>query len=152
MKKTKKPNTNKRAVSELAATFEEDLKKTLPITIHPRGSIAYQDYAIVKNKSGNWSLYNIKNKDLVEEFYLRTTALMAAKAYSHCKLEQFYEIKRLDNRYWAYFFDYQTSSKNIKNTKEFDRYIILLNKLEYSKELAEHYKEEISRMFKWSFA
>jgi hypothetical protein len=151
MKKTKQFN-NKRTVNELAATFEEDLKKSLPITVHPSGSIAYKEYAIVKNKSGNWCLYNVKNKDLVAEFYLRTTALMAAKAYYNCKLERFHEIKRLDNRYWANFFDYQTSVKNIKTAKEFDRYMILLNKLEHSQRLTEHYKEEISRMFKWSFA
>ena len=150
MKKTKK--YNKKQVADLAVTFEEDLKKSLPLTIHPGGSISYKDYAIVKNKSGNWCLYNINNKNLVEEFYLRTTAIMAAKAYSHCKLERFHEIKRLDNRYWANFFDYQLSSKNIKNAKEFDRFMILLNKLEHSKEQLEHYKAEISRMFKWTFA
>ena len=151
MKKSKQSNKN-RTVSELASTFEEELKKTLPITVHPSGSIAYKDYAIVKNKSGNWCIYHVRSKDKVDEFYLRTTALMAAKAYSQSKLEKFHEIKRLDNRYWANFFDYQTSSKNIKNAKEFDRYTILLNKLEHSKHLTEYYKEEISRMFKWSFA
>jgi hypothetical protein len=151
MKKTKQSN-NKRTFSELASTFEEDLKKSLPITVYPSGSIAYKEYAVVKNKSGNWCLYNAKNKDLIAEFYLRTTALMAAKAYHHCKLDRFHEIQRLDNRYWANFFDCQTSSKNIKTAKEFDRYMILLNKLEHSQYLTEYYKEEISRMFKWSFA
>ena len=152
MKKTKKSNNTKQTVKTLAATFEEELKKTLPITVHPTGSIAYKDYAIVQNKNNNWNLYHIASKNFVDEFYLRTTALMAAKAYNNTNLERFHEIKRLDNRYWANFFDHQMTTKNIKTAKEFDRYLILLNKLEHSQEQLEYYKGEISRMFKWSFA
>lgn len=151
MKKTKNLN-KKKVINELVSTFEEDLKKSLPITIHPSGSIAYKDHAIVKNALGNWSLYNLNSKDLVEQFYLRTTALMAAKAYSHAKMERFHEIKRLDNRYWSSHCDYQISRKNLKTAKDFDRYVILLNKLEDSQLLSEYYKGEISRMFQWTFA
>lgn len=76
---------------------------------------------------------------------------MAGRAYSRTQLEKYFEIKRLDNRYWANYCDMQVYTHNIKSAKEFDRYVILLNKLEYSTEQANHFKEEITRMFKWSF-
>jgi phage tail tape-measure protein len=76
---------------------------------------------------------------------------MAAKAYTKTQLEKYFEIKRLDNRYWASHCDILVYKKNIKTAKDFERYLILLNKLEHSDALATHFKEEISRMFRWSF-
>ena len=76
---------------------------------------------------------------------------MAAKAYNNTQLEKYFEIKRLDNRYWASYCDTLVYKKNIKTAKDFERYLILLNKLEHSNALSMHFKEEISRMFRWSF-
>ena len=147
--KTKKPK--EKVVKELAQHFKEDFKKTLPISIQPNGSIVYKDYYIKKNSNENWALYNRHSHYQINEFYLKTCALMAAKAYSMVQLEKFTEIKQADNRYWANYSDTQVYRKNIKTAKDFDRYLVLLNKLEHTEFLAEHYKEEISRMFKWSF-
>ena len=76
---------------------------------------------------------------------------MATKAYQGTNLNRYFEIKRLDNKYWSSYSDNQVYKRNIKTAKDFDRYLILLNRLEHSKTQAEHFKEEISRMFKWSF-
>jgi len=76
---------------------------------------------------------------------------MASKAYSKTMLTKYYEIKQLDTRYCANRCDSLVYRKNIKTAKDFDRYLVLLNKLEDSEHKTEHYKEEISRMFKWSF-
>ena len=76
---------------------------------------------------------------------------MAAKAYSKTQLEKYFEVKRLDNRYWASYCDTQIYSHNIKTAKDFDRYLILLNKLEDSTWKASHYKDEISKLFRWAF-
>jgi len=151
MKSTKKPKSKKQAISELAVHFEQELNKSLPITVLKNGSVVYKDYAIKKNSLGNWGVYNIYNHDCIEQFYLRTSAVMAAKAYHATKLERLYVIKQLDNKYWANFCDSQTYSHNIKTAKDFDRYLILLNKLENTQQLADHYKDEISKMFTWSF-
>ena len=62
-----------------------------------------------------------------------------------------FEIKRLDNRYWANFTDSLIYGKNMKTAKDFDKYQVLLTRYEHSAFLTEHFKEEISRMFKWSF-
>jgi hypothetical protein len=147
----KKHNKTK-IVKELAGQFEAELQKTLPISIQPDGSIVYKQFLIKKNQVGNWILYNKNNKHALEEYYLKTCALMAARAYSRTDLNKFFEIKRLDDQYWANYSDNQVYAKNIKKAKDFSKYVILLNRMEYSQERAEHFKEQISRMFKWSFA
>jgi hypothetical protein len=151
MKKTKKFKSQVKVIKELAAHFEEDLRKTLPITMHPNGSITYKDYVIIKNVLGNWALYDAKSQDIIEQFYLKTCAIMAAKAYSVTNLRKFFEIKQLDTSYFAHFCDNQIYRINITKTQDYSRYIILLNKLEHSESLSNNYKNKISRMFKLSF-
>jgi hypothetical protein len=101
--------------------------------------------------SGNWGIYQLSTKELLGQFFLKTCALMAAKAYSNVRIERYFEIKQLDTRYWANHCDNLVYKKNIKTASEFERYLILLNKLEDSEQKSERYKEEISKMFKWSF-
>jgi hypothetical protein len=146
----KKPN--KPAIKELATHFEEDLNKSLPIAIQPDGSIIYKDYRVKQIKNGNWAVFDRHNRDLVEQFFLKSSALMGAKAYAHANIEKFNNIKSLDTRYCANYMDNQVYKKNIKSAKDFDRYCILLNKLEESTAQTQHFKEEISRLFRWSFA
>jgi len=76
---------------------------------------------------------------------------MAAKAYSRTDINKFFEIKNLDNKYWASYSDNQVYRKNIKTAKDFDRFQVLLNKLELSQQETDRFKEKISTMFKWSF-
>lgn len=149
MKRTKK--SKKPVVAELANQLDKELSANLPITILPNGSIVYKNYIIKQLANGNWGIYNRLNKDLVEQYFLKSCALMAAKAHSLTKVEKFLEIKRLDNRYWASYCDTMIYKNNIKNAVELDRYLILLTKLEHSTTLTEHFKDEISRMFRWSF-
>jgi len=150
MKKTKKFKPQSKAIKELAAHFEEDFKKTLPIAIQPDGSVVLSKYVIRKTDNG-WGLYNLGSNYLLEDYYLKTCALMAAKAYSNVNLTKFFEIKHLDNKYWASYSDLQVYKKNIKTTKDFERFCILLNKLEYSEDKSNYYQAAISKMFKYSF-
>ena len=78
--------------------------------------------------------------------------MLSAKAYERNDLNKFFEIKNLDNQYWASYSDNQVYQQNIKKAKDFSRYIVLLNKLEDSQTRTERLQERISRMFKWSFA
>ena len=150
MKPTNKKPKSK-VVKELATHFEAELNQKLPVSIRQDGSIVYKDYFIKCKKNGNWAVYDIKTRDEIEEFFLKTCALMAAKAYNHTQMEKFIEIKRLDNQYWANHCDSLVFRANLKKTKEFERYLILLNRMEHSEAQAANFKEEISRMFKWSF-
>ena len=134
--KSKKPQA--KVIKQLAKQFEDDIKRTLPVSIQPNGNIVYKDYYIKKNAFDNWALYNLRTHDFIEQFYLKTSALMAAKAYNNVQLEKYFEIKRLDNQYWANYCDTLIYRNNIKKAKDFNRYLVLLNKLEHTEHLAEH--------------
>lgn len=149
MKNSNKPK--KRVIRELAEQFNQELSKQLPVSVMPNGDIVYESYLVRQLPSGNWGVYNYKNKEFVDQFFLKSCALMAAKAYNHVQIRRFKEIKTLDSRYWANFCDSLIYKHNIKKTTSTDRYLILLDKLENSETKTQQYKAEISRMFKGSF-
>jgi len=138
-------------LKELAKELNSEFGKLMQLTVLNDGSIVYKDYVVKKTKHGNWAVYNFKNKQQIDQFYLKTCALLAAKAYYSVHLEKFHEIKRLDNLYWANFTDCIVFEHNIKTAKDSDRFLILLNRLEESTLRKAHYQDEISKMFKWSF-
>ena len=149
MKKQNKPKTA--VIKELASQFEAELNKSMPVTLRKDGSLLYKNYVIKQNNNNNWALYYDGSNESIDEFYLRTCALMGAKAYQSTDLTRYFEIKRLDNKYWASYSDNQVYKKNIKTAKDSERFMILLNKLEDSETQAAYFKETISSMFKWSF-
>ena len=148
MKKNKIP---KQKFKELAAQFEKELESQYPVHVMPNGNIVYKDFVVKETKQGNWALCNYKSQALIEQFYLKTCALMAAKAYYNIQLSKFSEIKHLDSRYWSSHMDVHVFKQNIKTAKEFERYLILLNRLEDAENKERFYRDEISRMFKLSF-
>ena len=150
MKKTTK-KTNTKVIKHLAEQFSIELDKKLPITIMPNGGMLYKDYLVKEMKNGNWGVYNYKQKNLIDQFYLKSCALMAAKAHASTNLTVFFEVKHLDNRYWANHCDSAVYKHNIKTAKDFDRSLVLLTRLEESQLKETYYKEEISNKFKWSF-
>lgn len=153
MKKSKRQhNPQQKVLKELATHFEQDLQKSLPISIQPDGTIVYKTYYVKKTKLGNWAVFNLHSKDYVNEFYLRSTALMAAKALHNIQVHKYNEIKLLDSQYWANYMETQVTSFNMKRTKDFERYLILLNKFENSQRLEQFYKDKITTMFRWGFA
>ena len=149
MKNYNKPK--KRVIRELAEQFNQELNKQLPVSVMPNGDIVYESYLVRQLPSGNWGVYNYKNKEFVDQFFLKSCALMAAKAYNYVQIRKFKEIKTLDSRYWANCCDVQIYKHNIKITKDSSRYLILLDKLANSETKTQQYKAEISRMFKGSF-
>lgn len=149
-KKPAKVNKQK-VIKELASHFEADVNKTLQLSIQPDGSVVYKQYYVKQSASEMWNLISLKSNDIVDSYYLKTSALMAAKAYSKADLTRFFEIKELDNHYWASYSDSMIYGHNIKNAKDFERFMILLNKLELSQQRTEGYKDKISTMFRWSF-
>jgi hypothetical protein len=149
----KKANSKPKSkmVKELAQHFEETLNNKMPIAIQPDGSIVYKSLVIREHANGNWGMYNVYSKDLIDQFFLKTSALLAARAYSRTLIEKFFEIKQLDTQYWANYSDTVIYTQNIQKAKDFERFQILLTRLEHSKLLTEQFKDTISRMFKTSF-
>jgi len=148
-KKTNKPKT--KIIKELASQFEEELKSTLPISVLPDGNVLYKSYIIKRNHQGSWCIHKKSVLDPIGSFYLKTSALMAARAYDRNDLNRMFEIERMDTDYKNNHTDSLVYANNIKKAKDFGRFMVLLNKLEYSQERTEHFKDKISKMFKWSF-
>lgn len=152
MKKYKKKFKKKSPVSDLAALFEKELGNILEVSILPNNKgIKYKDYLITELPNKNYGIFDLRAKDYIDQFYLKSSALMAAKAYHFTKLLKYQEIKTVDRNYWASYSDIQLCEHNIKNAKDYDRYLILLDKLENSRQKYNVYKAEISKMFRWSF-
>jgi hypothetical protein len=140
-----------KVIKELAGHFDKELQTHLPITVLPNGVIVYKEYAIKKMPNSNWGIFNLHNKDLVDQYFLKSCALMAAKALSTTNIEKANSIKLLDNRYWANYTDSLVFKHNLKLAKDLDKYLILLNRMEHCNDQVDYYKGEISRMFRWSF-
>ena len=148
-KQTHKPRPD---VKKLADVLDIEFKKIVPLIPLPDGSVAYKDYVVKKNKAGAWCIYSKNTTNYSHgEFNLQTCALVAAKALTQMQLQRYNEIKSLDNKYWSNFYRTSVYQHNIKLAKDYDRYLILLNKLEDSTWKASHYKEEISKLFRWAF-
>ena len=146
-----KRKPNPKLIKELASHFEEDFKSSLPISVRKDGSMVYKEYCIKQDSSKNWAIYYLSTGDFVATFFLKTCALMAAKAYWRVDIAKFHNIKELDGRYYASHMETQVCQNSMKKATDYDRYQILLNKLELSRDKAAKFKEEISRTFKWSF-
>ena len=152
MKKTTKKTRQAQVIKELSDHFTDELDRQLTVNVLPDGATVYKEFIIKKHKTtGKWAVYYISNRDLIAQFFLKSCALMAAKAYGSNNLARFHEAEQLDHQYWSNYSDNLVYQKNIKVTPEFERYKILLNKLEDTAQKTEYYKDKISKMFKWSF-
>jgi hypothetical protein len=98
----------------------------------------------------NWGVYNTSNKDLINQYHLKSCALMAANAYHHRFFSKCSEIKELDNSYWSNYTDFMISKNYIKSSNN-EQYPILLTKLEECDYRASLYKNRISKLFKNTF-
>jgi hypothetical protein len=150
-KQNNKRKPQAKVIKELASQFEQELNKTLPISIQPNGSIVYKNYLIKTNKQGNWAIHKPGVIEPLGTFYLKTSALMAARAYDKNDLNKMFEIERMDTDYRNNHTDSLVYANSIKKAKDFSRFMVLLNRLEYSQERTAHFQDKISRMFKWSF-
>jgi hypothetical protein len=146
VKPAQKPN-----VQKIAETFEADFNKTMQLVPLPDGSIVYKDYVVKENKQGRWVVTRKTAIGVQGEFNLRSSALIAAKSLHRVQLDQYNEIKMLDTRYWNSYNTIQVCRKIIPGIKDFDHYMIMLNKLEHNTWLADNCKAEISKRFRWSF-
>ena len=147
-----KQHTNRTDVKKLADVLDIEFKKIVPLIPLPDGSVAYKDYIVKKTKNGGWCIYSKHSTNYSHgDFNLQTCALIGAKALSQMRLADYNDIKSLDNKYWNNYYRSSVYQHNIKSAKDYDRYLILLNKLEDSTWKASHYKEEISKLFRWAF-
>lgn len=138
-------------INELAKYFDNELEMYLPVLVLPDGSLFHKNYIIKLLNNKNWGLFNSKNGDLIEQYFMKSCALIAANAYANIDLSKFNLTKQLDSQYWSNYFDISVYEKNIKSEKDYEKYLILLDKLENSIVGAQVYKDKIAKSFKHTF-
>lgn len=136
-------------IKYLASEFSNEFIQ-IPVTLLPNNDIVYNHY-LIKQEDNNWVLYNMNNKDLMATFFLKSCALVAAKYHNSRQLNKYFEIKQLDSSYCRNYANSVIYKHNIKNTKDEDKKLMLLNRLECSELEVSHFKNQISRLFRCSF-
>jgi len=131
--------------------IEQQVLKELPIKI-VGDVITYNDYVIKQDHNGYWNLYaNFNGLDLVEKFYLRTSALMAAKKYEKCMMRDFKFILSMDQHYAKLDNDikhFRYQMKKTNDTVKKDNYLFRLQECYIT---ISNIKEQIQQMYRTSF-
>lgn len=141
----------KYVIKELAEDFTSEFNANIQIKILPDQSIVFKDYIIKQDKTGYWNVFDFLHKQYINQFFLKTCALIAIKEYDHLQFGKYQQIKYLDTRYQSHYCDSVIYKHNIKHITDIDQYIIVLNKLEECQARAKEYQTQISRLFKASF-
>lgn len=141
---------SKNTIKQLASYFDDELQRKLPIYVLPNGALLYKNFLIKQLPNKNWGIFNTENKDMINQYHMRSCALMAANAYHHRYFNKCSEIKDLDNNYWSNHTDLLISKNYLKSSPD-DKYPILLTKLEECDYRASLYKHRISKLFKNTF-
>ena len=132
--------------------FEQELDSNLPVLMLPDKSVVYKNYLIKLIKNNNWGVFNTNTGDLIEQYYLKSCALIAANAYFLLDFKKVNLIKQLDNQYWSNYFNIKVLENSIKSIKDNERYLIALDKLENSDAHVNYCKNTISKTFRQTFA
>jgi hypothetical protein len=131
--------------------MEQELLNELPIKVNGN-VITYNNYIIKQDKQGYWDLYaNFNGLDLVNKFYLRISAVMAAKQYEKCKMQEFNSILSMDSHYSKLHNDilhFRHQMKKTSDTVKKDNYLFRLQEC-YLK--LTNIKQEIEKMYRASF-
>lgn len=140
----------KQSIKDLASYFDSELQKTIPVYVLPNGSLLYKNFLIKQLKNQNWGVFNTKNKDLINQYHLKSCALIAANAYHRRLFNKCSEIKELDRNYWSNHINFLISKNNLKSSSD-EKYSILITKLEECDYKSSLYKNKISKLFKNTF-
>jgi hypothetical protein len=138
-------------IKEFAGYFDQELQTTLPISVLPDGSLLYKDFLVKQLDNTCWGVYNIISKDLVNEYFLKSCALIAAKEYNSRHYEKYHAVKLLDTKYSSVTNDAAVFKHNIAAVTDYEKYKIMLTRLEESNSLSQYYQKIILRLFRQSF-
>lgn len=133
-------------------TLLRDIDKIMPAILKD-GSIGYHNYIVRKNQVGLWDLIQIgkKFKNNIGSFYLKSSALMAARQHRFNRIMELSRTKDLDQRYWSSYMDSINFKEMYKRTKDEFKRDIFLWRYEQAKDRSEHYKHEITQAFTYAF-
>ena len=140
-----------RAVDKFETLLKE-VDKLMPAVLKD-GSVGYHNYIVKKNKIGLWDLIQIgkKFKNYIGSFYLKTSALMAARQHRYNRIMELSRTKDIDQRYWSNHMDAINFREMYKRTKDEVKRDVFLWRYEQAKDRSEHYKYEITQAFTYAF-
>lgn len=137
-------------VKELKKYIEREIQNNLPVTVLADKSIVYKKYRIKHSKS-SWELTYVYSGDIIEKFYTKSSALLAAKFYDHYDFSKYINIKDLDRKYYNNLADVEIYTDQIKRTSNIEKKDILINRKELSEQRISLYRDEIAVQFKNEF-
>ena len=140
-----------KTIKELASYFDKELQTKLPISVLPDGSLVYKNFLVRQLDNENWGVFNIESRDLVNQYYLKSCALVAAKAYNYKHFNKYFEIENLDKKYQTNYHNFLVLKNNIKSVSDSEKYHVMLTRLEESSQQAYYYKQLISRLLRRTF-
>jgi len=140
-----------RAVDKFEKLLKE-VDKLIPAVLKD-GTIGYHNYVIKKNKIGLYELIQVgKNlKNNIGSFYLKSSALIAARQHRYNRIMELAQTKDMDQRYWSNHMDAVNFKDMYKRTKDEVKRDIFLWRYEQARDRAEYYKQEITQAFTYAF-
>jgi hypothetical protein len=145
---TNRPNKH---ITKFASYFDQELQATLPISILPDGSLVYKNFLVKQLDNTYWGLFDIISKELINEYFLKSCALIAAKEYNHRQFGKYQSVKLLDDKYASSSNDQVIFTHNITLINDAEKYAIMLTRLEESTALSHYYQKLILSLFRQSF-
>lgn len=129
-----------------------DVDKLMPALLKD-GSVGYHNYIVKKNTVGLWDLIQIgkKFRNNIGSFYLKSSALMAARQHRYNRIMELSRTKDLDQRYWSNYMDSVNFKEMYKRTKDEVKRDVFLWRYEQARDRSEHYKYEITQAFSYAF-
>ena len=140
----------KKQAEKLERFLEDEFTRKIPIVVLSNKDILYKRFRIHRTKDGQWELKYVTG-DSIEKFYLKATALLAAKFYDLCRFDRYNEIKNLDTGYWYNSLDSIRFYSRLENTRQTDKMVLYAARHTLTKARAVKYKELISSMFRNNF-
>jgi len=144
---------NIKTASKKLENFYEEVKGSMPLTVLPNKAVGYKDFVIRQRKDGSWDLTRLYGKRLqvLDNFNLKTTAIISARYYEINNIQQLIETKELDRLYWNAHTDsvyfkhfYAKTQDSVKKDNYLWRYELTTQKATY-------YKDKISSTFRTVF-
>jgi hypothetical protein len=130
--------------------LEDEFKNRTPLLILKDKSVIYKKMKVKQSKNNKWALRHISGCE-IDEFYLKTTATIAAKYYSDGNFSKLNELKMLDFQYWQCAFDEEMFKDKIKSTKDLEKLDIYVARWDLAKSRAELYRKQVSSLFRLAF-
>lgn len=140
----------KKQAEKLERFLEDEFTKKIPIIILPNRDLVYKRFKIRKNKIGIWEFRHVSG-DLIDNFNLKATALLAAKFYDISRFDKYNEIKNLDTGYWNNSLDSIRFSSRLEQTKQENKKALYIARCILTTSRSERYKAQISNIFRNNF-